>query len=218
MSEVNWKELEFGALWGMRSGKGFSGQLSFNAGKPNMKAVSVMCFENRDYKQDKDPKWRVFLAPEKGNEKKVIWQLLEIGALWESDDKTKLTGGITFDSGKETELNVSLVCFLNKFKTEDRHPVWRVHLGPDQSKAKRIVSPIEDRMGYWENEGVDLSAVYIPVGATPPKGYEPPKGEVKGENSDSIPDIPDTGTTPNSDGLLDEGEADIMGGDEDGEW
>lgn len=58
------------------------------------------------------------------NEKKD-WSKVEIGALWKKEG-----GGQSFYSGKvkvgKTEVDV--VCFSNKYKTEDKHPDIRIYI------------------------------------------------------------------------------------------
>jgi uncharacterized protein (DUF736 family) len=71
-----------------------------------------------------------------GTEQKNEWQQREVGALWKrksGSGQSYLSGHVTLTDELGTEKKVKVICFSNKFKSEnEKAPDLRVYLQTDE--------------------------------------------------------------------------------------
>ena len=74
------------------------------------------------------------------NEQKNEWQKREVGALWKrksGSGQNYLSGHVTLTDELGAEKRVKVICFSNKFKSEnEKAPDLRVYLQSDDNESK----------------------------------------------------------------------------------
>ena len=89
------------------------------------------------------------------NEQKNEWQKREVGALWKrksGSGQNYLSGHVTLTDELGAEKRVKVICFSNKFKSEnEKAPDLRVYLQSDENESKSSTGETATAAGQ-ENE------------------------------------------------------------------